>query len=955
MSFGFLGAHLKGAGHRHASVVKRTFLLLFVIFLLTAMVGVFIKPVAAAEAHSTITNGILKAVIENALNDSIGIGVFTIKTDGGHPNPGQNVFYGGAIEYPWTSFTTIRVEDTHREYVTSNSTKAPSSGYTVQYLNAYSPVVTKVSNTTATISWTTAEKLLVTLLIDIRGTTIADTMVQVTVTVQNEDTISHSVAVRHEWDLMIDGDDNSSVRVWTDPSNPQSWIQNETDWISPSFQFWETTNNPDTSVFSIYGSTVLPSVNPPPTVPDRVVYASWASCFGTAYDFKPSGTSGSDSAVLYYWNASQISPGTQISRTAYLTTVVGGELVAFARSTDSAGNLKSTFSTSDSFYVRGQDFPSNTNATIYLIPDGESALPANAVASVSATTSSTGGLPVTLAWSPTITSGHYDIWVDANQNQVFDAGDVCNNQAGGIYAFSVVVDSTKPVANAGPDQTVNEDTQVTFNGSASTDNVGIASYIWIFTDGTPQTLTGKNPTYVFATPGTYTATLNVTDTDGNWATDTVVITVSRVTQSDGTSTSGTTTGGTELPAPKQDATKPVANAGPDKAVIVGKIVSFGAGDSNDNIGIVSYEWDFGDGTNGTGRNVTHTYNESGTYTVTLTVKDAAGNSQTDSMTITVQRETDESGAPAVTDTGDDNIGKTQPQQLYVVAVAVGGFAAATVVALVNLGGLAKGLDGAISKMPIPEKVKEFLQLYGEKLFETVDKAKLEVLEKGPFIARGEIVAFSVSAFLAMIVFGTAEANGLQNFLTPTGFANSVPSALASACIVLLVGELFEALCARTCKIYRQFKLWMYGTIVFLISGLLFQLPFGSPGITRYQSGEISNKTKGLLVLSKMLLLLALAIPFAGLLIIGFDYIGDIGLKLTLMTVFFSLLPLRPLAGKAIFDYRKEISLTALIATGILFYSYATNLLTNITYLAAGVVSAFLAAIAIIQMRKTKPK
>ena len=97
MSFGFLGAHLKGAGHRHASVVKRTFLLLFVIFLLTAMVGVFIKPVAAAEAHSTITNGILKAVIENALNDSIGIGVFTIKTDGGHPNPGQNVFYGGAI------------------------------------------------------------------------------------------------------------------------------------------------------------------------------------------------------------------------------------------------------------------------------------------------------------------------------------------------------------------------------------------------------------------------------------------------------------------------------------------------------------------------------------------------------------------------------------------------------------------------------------------------------------------------------------------------------------------------------------------------------------------------------------------------------------------------------------------------------------------------------------------
>ena len=565
--------------------------------------------------------------------------------------------------------------------------------------------------------------------------------------------------------------------------------------------------------------------------------------------------------------------------------------------------------------------------------------------------------------------------------------------------WQMVVDATNPTADAGSDQTVDEGTLVTFDGSASTDNVGIANYVWTFTDGTPRTLTGKNPTYIFANPGTYTVTLNVTDAAGNWATDTVVITVSKVIQPGGT---GNDDKDSQVKEPG-DVTKPRANAGPDKTAVEDKVVNFDAGNSTDNAGIVSYTWDFGDGTTGTGKTVTHTYNASGTYTATLTVTDAAGNSQTDSITVTVQIDTDGDGDADITDTDDDNDGmpdtwetdkgldplnaedvaldvdgdgltslqeylqgkdpnapdaETQPQQLYVVAVAVGAIAAATTAilgGLGSLGGLGKAFDSAISKMPVPEKIKEFLQIYGEKLFETVDKAKLEALENAHFISRSETVAFTVSALLTTIVFGSAEANGLQNFLNPSGLVNFIPSALVSAFVIILVGELFEALCARSCNIYRQFKLWMYGTIVFLISGLVFQLPFGSPGITRYRSGEISNKTKGLLVLSKMLWLLALTIPFTGLLMLGFEQVGSMGLKLTLMITCFSLLPLRPLAGKAIFDYRKAISLTALAAAGTLFYSCAANLLPPMAYLATGAVSAFLAAATLIQLKKAKPK
>ncbi len=86
---------------------------------------------------------------------------------------------------------------------------------------------------------------------------------------------------------------------------------------------------------------------------------------------------------------------------------------------------------------------------------------------------------------------------------------------------------------------------------------------------------------------------------------------------------------------KLDKTRPVANAGGDRKVNVGDTLVFDATSSTDNIGISSYEWDFGDGETGSGVKVTHVYKKAGTYTVTLTVKDYAGNTGTHSVTVTV--------------------------------------------------------------------------------------------------------------------------------------------------------------------------------------------------------------------------------------------------------------------------------------------------------------------------------
>jgi hypothetical protein len=412
------------------------------ILLLSAVLSVSVSgAVHAKEGPSglgtlVIANDILKVAIEDS-NETDGIGTFTIATNGSHPYPMADVFYDGASEDPWSSFTTIRVEDTSMEYVTSSSYKEPSQGYTVYYLDDCNPTVSKESESQAAISWITLENLNVTLLIRVRGTTLADTMVEVTITIRNDDAAAHSIAVRHEWDIMIELEDDSWIRVWTDPSSPQSWTENETDWRSPSFQFWETTNNPYSPAFSIYGSAILPSVNPPPTPPDRLVYASWATAYDTAFNFTTSEDWGMDSAVLYYWNATQVSPGEQISRTAYVTTVQL-EPAAFAWSTDMAGNSKSVFNATDDVYVTGHGFPEDTNVTIYLIPDGADALPANSAANATAMTNSTGGLPVTLVWPPGSLVGEYDLWIDVNQNDLFDSGDMWNSQSLGIFSTVII-------------------------------------------------------------------------------------------------------------------------------------------------------------------------------------------------------------------------------------------------------------------------------------------------------------------------------------------------------------------------------------------------------------------------------------------------------------------------------------------------------------------------------------
>jgi PKD repeat protein len=174
-----------------------------------------------------------------------------------------------------------------------------------------------------------------------------------------------------------------------------------------------------------------------------------------------------------------------------------------------------------------------------------------------------------------------------------------------------------PVASAGPDQVANEGDTVQFNGSASFDvEDEDLEYCWDFGDG--NTATGAMPSHVFADNGVFTVTLTVRDSGGAESSDTLTVTVNNVA--------------------------PEVGVNGDSSGVRGQPLAFASTFSD--VGVLDrheVRWDFGDGTVLAFRPTTdagaltprHAFANTGTFTVTVTIRDDDGGETSAALMVTI--------------------------------------------------------------------------------------------------------------------------------------------------------------------------------------------------------------------------------------------------------------------------------------------------------------------------------
>jgi hypothetical protein len=212
-----------------------------------------------------------------------------------------------------------------------------------------------------------------------------------------------------------------------------------------------------------------------------------------------------------------------------------------------------------------------------------------------------------------------------NQTHVYGTAGVFNanltvsfggtlNKTESATAQITVVQNLPPVANAGPDQFVEQTSpqgaNVTLNGSGSSDpNNDTLTYNWTWTGGSA---TGVSPTALFPY-GNTTVTLRVSDGQLN-ATDAVNIVV-------------------------QDTTPPTVNAGPDVTVEAGTQAKLNGTATDAGSTRFNFTWSekgtvLGSATNATDTTLSYIFLV-GIHTVTLNAIDQADNTGSDNVTVTV--------------------------------------------------------------------------------------------------------------------------------------------------------------------------------------------------------------------------------------------------------------------------------------------------------------------------------
>jgi hypothetical protein len=301
-------------------IMRKLLLSLTIVMAVTVLVGTssayaIDKAVISAQfnpqAIQIVSNGYVDVIYEDTT------GEYTFATGPLHSTPFTDILYFA----PATGYDTVRSLDSATDYTGSSFAGTP--------LGAPAIVTTATS---VEFTWNVnnaGDVYTIKQLIQISGTTEADTNVRVTTTVTNNGQTTANVAIRHFWDYQIDGDDGP-LYAERNPDSAFSFL--EIDYMPPAHDWAAIDDNVGDPTQTAAVADRADQV--------REVYGRWPSMSGTSYAYAstPGDNADSDSAVLFYSKDYSLAPGqsaefwtalapTETDPTGEPEPVVGGEFL----------------------------------------------------------------------------------------------------------------------------------------------------------------------------------------------------------------------------------------------------------------------------------------------------------------------------------------------------------------------------------------------------------------------------------------------------------------------------------------------------------------------------------------------------------------------------------------------------------------------------------------------------
>jgi len=246
---------------------------------------------------SIIGNSYLEFYVGSDMGDSVNNGRFTIGNTGGNPNfsSDNNRILLFGHPNPWSSFTTIRINNVDYIFYSNNTT------YDVANLRAVSTMAVDGVLITQTLE-----------IVNNDATGYKDT-VKISYSARNQSTTAKTIGIRIMMDTMLGDNDGAPFKV---PSLGNVTYERELSGnaIPQSWQAFDNLTNP--TVFAVGTLYRIGDMRP-----DKIQFAAWPGVYDSLnswnYAIDTSTPITGDSAVAIYWNPKTVAAGAVITANTY--------------------------------------------------------------------------------------------------------------------------------------------------------------------------------------------------------------------------------------------------------------------------------------------------------------------------------------------------------------------------------------------------------------------------------------------------------------------------------------------------------------------------------------------------------------------------------------------------------------------------------------------------------------